>query len=397
MKICLFLLNRLDFEGGAEKYFVEMAQELRRMGHEVSIVCNSYLYINVRVKIQDFIFKILCSDLSRSNNYTPKHIPRDLTGIKIFDLALNFHFPFSKKRKEIMGILSQTEVIYCKNEFIDATYLHTLIGKKDFKKVVMGVHTSIFIEKSESLYCKIHNILYFSKIYRSNLIDCGSIHVPNSDYTKMIQKTFGVNPEKIFFVPYGLKETDFNIAFKTADNTFTLLFAGRFTEQKGIDYLEEFTKRIFLKKSFRKIKIYIAGAGPMEDVIKRIALRYKNVDYLGFVSDMNGLYRKVDLAIVLSRWEMFPYNCLEPQSKGLPVIAFDIPGIRDIIVNGTTGELIPLADIEKFETAVLLFIELKFKHPASYQRMKRKILELTRKRFLMKNISKSWKSFLSKF
>jgi len=47
-----------------------------------------------------------------------------------------------------------------------------------------------------------------------------------------------------------------------------------------------------------------------------------------------------DLFISTAKWETLPFNILEAQVVGLPVIAFSIPGPKDIIINGTTGLLV---------------------------------------------------------
>ena len=91
-------------------------------------------------------------------------------------------------------------------------------------------------------------------------------------------------------------------------------------------------------KNFNNLNFFIAGQG--QNVIEDMLDQYENIKFLGYVKNMNELYQKVDLAIVTSYFETFGYSVLEPQSYGVPVIAFDIIGPRDIIIDSKTGFLV---------------------------------------------------------
>lgn len=398
MKIVFFNLNSLDFAGGAEKYFVDLAKDLSRNGHEVSIVCNNYLYVRVRPRLENIIFRLVHSPLRHAPFKDPRRLARETLGLAVYEMPLSFHRPFSEKRKAIINILKQADVIYCKNEFLDSTYLRWLIGPKLFARVVIGMHTAVFLEQTKTFFAKVHDFLYFSPLYAANLRLCRAIHVVNGADKGRLTQRFKLDGEKIFSIPYGLKDEEFS-APKLKPEGFKIIFAGRFSEQKGVDYLEDIIERLSSDPDFIRMNFIIAGTGPEEPMIIGLTKRYPNVDYIGFIKEpekMRELYRSADVAIAPSRWEMFPYNCLEPQALGVPVIAFDIPGSRDIVVDGVTGRLLPLGDTNAFAKAITELFYLKKDNLPLFKEIGENSWRHTKGLYSTNNILHSWLSLLAK-
>jgi glycosyltransferase involved in cell wall biosynthesis len=63
------------------------------------------------------------------------------------------------------------------------------------------------------------------------------------------------------------------------------------------------------------------------------------VRLLGQRADVPRLLAGLDLFVLPSLWEGLPYALLEAGAAGLPVVATDIPGNRDLITPGQTGYL----------------------------------------------------------
>jgi glycosyltransferase involved in cell wall biosynthesis len=63
-------------------------------------------------------------------------------------------------------------------------------------------------------------------------------------------------------------------------------------------------------------------------------------------SDMPHAYADVDATLVVSRYESFGYVALESMACGRPVIGFDAPGTNEVCVDGETGRLVPIDDID---------------------------------------------------
>jgi glycosyltransferase involved in cell wall biosynthesis len=116
---------------------------------------------------------------------------------------------------------------------------------------------------------------------------------------------------------------------------------GRLTEQKGFDDL---LQALALVLPQLPVHLVIVGAGPLEAALKAQAQMLgmaAHVDFLGQRSDAQTILRQLDLFVSASRWEGFPTVIIEAMSQGIPVIATDIAGSRELVVNGQTGMLVP--------------------------------------------------------
>ena len=119
-----------------------------------------------------------------------------------------------------------------------------------------------------------------------------------------------------------------------------VLFVGRLTFHKGINHLIE------AAGIYPNAKYLIVGAGPMEESLKRQAAtssNAKNIIFAGPASteDLPQFYAACDVLVLLSvsRLEAFGLVMLEAMASGKPVVTSDMPGMREVVVDGTDGLL----------------------------------------------------------
>jgi len=84
------------------------------------------------------------------------------------------------------------------------------------------------------------------------------------------------------------------------------------------------------------------GTAGLLQVADRVGVK-ERIGLLGKVKDVLSLLSESDFFWMSSRWEGLPLSLLEAMSVGLPVIATNAPGIRELVV-GDTGVLVPLDD-----------------------------------------------------
>jgi glycosyltransferase involved in cell wall biosynthesis len=65
---------------------------------------------------------------------------------------------------------------------------------------------------------------------------------------------------------------------------------------------------------------------------------------LGHRQDVERWYRAMDLFVLPSHREGFPRAAMEAAATGLPVVASDIRGCRQVVDHGTSGFLVPVGD-----------------------------------------------------
>jgi glycosyltransferase involved in cell wall biosynthesis len=107
------------------------------------------------------------------------------------------------------------------------------------------------------------------------------------------------------------------------------------------------------------VHLLIMGDGPLRQPLRRyrdqVEIRDK-VHFLGERSDVVRLMPHFDVLWSASGYEGQSNAIMEAMSAGVPVVATDIPGTRDLVVNGETGYLFPIgnrAELAKWTNRIL--------------------------------------------
>jgi glycosyltransferase involved in cell wall biosynthesis len=75
--------------------------------------------------------------------------------------------------------------------------------------------------------------------------------------------------------------------------------------------------------------------------------------FVGYRADAIELLRCMDVYVSASLWEGLPIALLEAMACGRPVVATDVAGNRDVVVQGQTGLLVPPRDPQHLAAAIL--------------------------------------------
>jgi glycosyltransferase involved in cell wall biosynthesis len=100
----------------------------------------------------------------------------------------------------------------------------------------------------------------------------------------------------------------------------------------------------------RRVRALIAGDGPRRELLEKRAAALAiadRVDFLGVRDDVACLLHASDALVLPSRAvvETLPLAVLEAMAAGIPVIASAVGSIPEVVVDGSTGWLIPPADV----------------------------------------------------
>lgn len=128
-----------------------------------------------------------------------------------------------------------------------------------------------------------------------------------------------------------------------------LLFLHRLSKRKGVHLLPQ----IFSGVRTPNVKLLIIGDGPKRQFLERELLEEiaaGKVKLLGWVShsEVSKYYAIADIFLLPSEEEGFPRVILEAMVVGLPFVAFDVGGIREIIPPNWQRNLVPAGQVEKF-------------------------------------------------
>jgi glycosyltransferase involved in cell wall biosynthesis len=156
---------------------------------------------------------------------------------------------------------------------------------------------------------------------------------------------------------------------------------GRLVWEKG--YRELFTAAAALRERRPELKVVIVGATDHEkaDAVTQadvdIATRDSGIRFLGHRDDVEDLYAAFDLYVLASHREGFPRSAMEAAAMGLPIVATDIRGCRQVVDDGRTGVLVARRDAAALTAA----IDALAADGALRERLGRAALEKARREF----------------
>jgi len=164
-----------------------------------------------------------------------------------------------------------------------------------------------------------------------------------------------ISEKKLFVIPDGVETNKFQISnFKFQNNKKILLTVGRLVKRKGVEW---FINNI-MPKLGTEYEYWVVGRGPEKENIEKAILKnnlQNQVKLLGFVDDekLQKIYNQADIFImpnikVEGDREGFGIVALEAGAYGLPVLAADLEGLKDVIKNGENGYLVPERNTQEY-------------------------------------------------
>ena len=134
------------------------------------------------------------------------------------------------------------------------------------------------------------------------------------------------------------------------DDAFLWLASGR------LEPVKDYTTLLWaMAQAPPTAQLALAGNGSLEAELRHLARRLhleRRVHFLGFVPDVLRWMQAADGFVLSSHWEGLPMALLEAASCALPVVASDLPSVREIVDDGHTGQLTPSGDSAAFARAL---------------------------------------------
>lgn len=131
---------------------------------------------------------------------------------------------------------------------------------------------------------------------------------------------------------------------------------GRVEEQKGqVFLLEAFARLRQLPGGDGNLKLLVVGDGRLLPQLREAADRLGIADacrFPGNIVQLADVYRAIDIFVMPSLWEGLSLAMLEAMAAGLPMIATDVGGARDVLGDSQWGVLVPPRDADAIAAAV---------------------------------------------
>ena len=162
--------------------------------------------------------------------------------------------------------------------------------------------------------------------------------------TRVAEQVFDLPTTSFHVVPNGMHPVEpaaLHLRERPPGSPFVLGHVGSMIPQKGWHILAEAAER--LNRDEVRVRVVLAGRGPDEEAARAWANRHSAwAEFRGFVPNPRvSVMPDLDILCLMSQWEGLPMSIVEAMSVGLPVVATDVGGVREAVVQGETGLLVP--------------------------------------------------------
>ncbi|MGL4109663.1 glycosyltransferase family 4 protein [Clostridium sp. LP20] len=250
----------------------------------------------------------------------------------------------------IFTIIKETVRFIRKNE-IDILHVHnvaseviaSIIAVCTKVRVITTIHS--FIDYDFSGFLK-RNIYKAFRLIANRLNDK---YVTVSEGLKIsLPKSIRKKTEVIY---NGISEFGLKTGLEHNER-FTICSIGRLVEVKAHSKLLGAIK--ILKEEGIDVDCIIAGEGVLENELKEYVNKNglgEQVHFCGFIGDIQSIFSKSDIYIVHSNMEGLPLSTMEAMSYGIPIIAYRVGGLKELL-NRTTCVEIENNDCESIAKAI---------------------------------------------
>lgn len=156
----------------------------------------------------------------------------------------------------------------------------------------------------------------------------------------------GIKEDRIRMIYNGIKPIE---TFDRNERLTPIIsLVGRLETIKGHRHMIEITKRLIGRYGDR-FQVMFVGTGSLETILKSTAETHGlPIVFSGHVDDIGSIYENSDIIVNTSDSEALSYAALESMIYKKPVVAFDIPGINEVIEDGKTGFLVEYMNYDLF-------------------------------------------------
>ena len=373
MKVALFSEASLLSLGGGEQGMILAANYLARQGDKVTIFNNTRVLPAKRASHED---------IRQLTTLTVK----ELGGLPVFGIE---QLPLTRTYLSALISLRGFDVIYSNNTSIFHTSSIRLIAFAYKKRTIFELSDPSLDPNTMGRASLAERFVKVAR--RLSLSRFGVVRVLNSsDLRRYSRKAKHV----VLLHPPGNRQM---VGNPRETGVFRVLFAARADPyQKGIDLLRKVVNHT--KQSGKTIHfVILGGGGKGEDAIRDIARENPdNVEWKGFVSESELLnaFTMAQLFLSTSRFEAFSSAVLEAQKQGLPVVAFDIPGVAEIIMSESQGTLARPFDTVALSRAIISYYDSWSSDSVEYLRRRNEIARTADEQFNSNTLLESLRRLL---
>ncbi len=193
---------------------------------------------------------------------------------------------------------------------------------------------------------------------------CDLVFAPSESIAEIIHDRGVTTP--ITVIPTGVnldrfKQTNckqFRKSVGISENAFVIGHLGRLAKEKNLEFLANAVIAFLSKhKDKDNLCFLLAGEGPIQQTIKDMFAKHKLSDKLYTIGILNfdevpDAYQAMDVFAFASKSETQGMVITEAMAGGVPVVAIDAPGVREVVCDQINGRLLQIENITEFANAL---------------------------------------------
>ena len=281
--------------------------------------------------------KLYVNDITK-DRFTDKSLQKYIHGK---DVSFRGYF---RLIKEILDDIKSSKIDILNTHGMSANLMGLILRIITKVRFIVTIHSDLNYDFN-GIKSKIYFLLEKVSVKLADVV----ITVSN-DLNKKIYIRHNVKPITIY---NGVSNYLYNNNY-VKEEGFNILFVGRLAKVKNVELL--LTGLKFLNENNVQFKCNILGDGEEKENLIKLTQEYgisNNVNFIGFINDVKSYMLKSNILIITSHMEGIPMVIIEAFKYKLPVVASDVGGISEMIINEQTGILFNKDDENEFKECLL--------------------------------------------
>ena len=228
------------------------------------------------------------------------------------------------------------------------------------------------------------------------------ILINNEDYELALKKFrakkthyvpgVGIDPEKFNFELSLNEKAKLRKEIGLNENDFVMIYPAELSKRKRQLWLINCISNLL--KEYDNIHLLLPGKDSLnsecQKIVKKLNLE-NQIHFLGYRKDIPKLLKISNLSLSSANQEGLPVNIMEAMYIGIPIIATNCRGNRDLVINGVNGYLVNLEDSNNFCDSILK-IYYKSKDVLGFGKKSKELIQ----DYMLENIYNSFKNIYFK-
>ena len=310
------ILTRADSIGGAQVHVRDLASALTALGHEVVVIAGGRGSFLDRLEQRGIPYQAL------------RHLAHPISPIRDWRALWEIRAALKRWRPDLVCTHSSK-----------AGFLGRVAARSLGVPAVFTAHSWSF---SDGI--PFHRVAIYHRLERlASRFSSRIINVSESD--RQLAMRYNVCPaDKLVTVHNGMPDVNGRLRSQPARHPPRLIMVARFQEPKDHPTLLEALSGL---RQYPWL-LDLVGNGPLEPQTERLTGQLGLADRVSFLGERQDVSERLatsDIFVLISKWEGLPCSVLEAMRAGLPVIASDVGGVCECVLDRNTGFLVPRGDV----------------------------------------------------